>query len=311
MQRLLPAALVLGLLVATSAAFAVTEGLKLTPSPITRTQVPLKAFSPRCTCPHDAATLRFSLRRADVITLDVVTTGGREVRRLVTRLHAKRFWHTFAWNGVAQTGSLAPAGTYQFKVHLARARRTILLPNKVVLDTTAPRALVAKPNRSVFSPDGDHQSDSVEIDYRLSESAHAALYLGSRRLVLVRFAHRQGSFTWNGRSDGRTLPRGTYTLQLGAVDAAGNETPAAKRVRLRVRVRYVALARHALSVRARARLSVRVDTDAKSFSWVLGRRRGVAHARTLVLRAPAAVGRYRLVVTEHGHSDAAIVRVRG
>jgi hypothetical protein len=309
-RRILPAALVLGLLVATSAAFAVTEGLKLTPSPITRTQVPVKAFSPLCRCSRSSASVRFSLRRADTLTLDVVTPGGHEVRRLVTGLHARRFWNSFSWNGVADSGRLAPSGTYQFKVHLVQARRTILLPNRIVLDTTAPAALAATSNRPVFSPDGDHQSDSVRIAYRLSEPAHAALYLGSRRLVYARFAHRDGSLTWDGRVGGRMLRQGSYALSLGAVDAAGNASPATKRIGVDVRLRFIELPRTPVAARAQARFSVQVDTDAKAYAWTLGARRGVAHARTLTLRAPAKPGRYRLVVTEYGHGAAVTVLVR-
>jgi hypothetical protein len=308
-QRFLPAALVLGLLVATSAAFAVTEGLKLTPSPITRTQVPLRAFSPLCKCDRGVASLRFSLRTSDVLTLDVVTPGGREVRRLVTALPAHRRWNSFAWNGIAQSGRVAPNGTYQFKVHLSRARRTILLPNRIVLDTKPPLALSAEPNRPAFSPDGDRQADSVKIAYRLSEVGHAELYLGTRRLVYVRFAHREGSLTWNGRVDGRALPRGVYELRLGANDLAGNTTPSTRRLQVEVRIRYITLDRRSLTVRSGARFSVRVDTDAKSFAWKLGPRRALARGRTLVLHAPRTPGRYRLVVTEHGRSDAAPVTV--
>jgi hypothetical protein len=309
-RRFFPAALVLGLLVATSAAFAVTESLKLTPSPITRTQVPLRAFSPLCNCDHAKASLRFSLRKADVLTLDVVTPGGREIRRVVTNLHAPRFWHTFSWNGRTNTGAVAPNGTYQFKVHLARARRTILLPNKVALDTTPPVPHGAEPNRRVFSPDGDHQSDSVRIAYRLSEPAHAALYLRGRRLVLVRFAHKVGSFTWDGRVGGVALPQGTYRLRVGAIDTAGNETPVAKRSPVTVRIRYIALRKHVLFVQAKRRFGIAVSTDAKTYTWTLGARQGVSNVRVLVVRAPATAGTYRLVVTEHGHRDSALVRVR-
>ena len=50
LPRVLSTVLVLGLLVGTAAAFAVTERLKLVPSPIIAPKV-TEAFSPVCDCP--------------------------------------------------------------------------------------------------------------------------------------------------------------------------------------------------------------------------------------------------------------------
>jgi hypothetical protein len=58
------------------------------------------------------------------------------------------------------------------------------------------------------------------------------------------------------------------------------------------------------------RFGVRVSNDAKRYAWRLGARRGVAGGATLVLRAPQRAGRYTLVVTYRGHSDAVPVFVR-
>jgi FlgD Ig-like domain len=310
LQRVLSTALVLGLLVATAAAFAVTEGLKLTKSPITRTQLPVRVFSPVCSCRTDRALLHFSLRHTDTITLDVVTPGGKQVRRIADAVPAPAGANAYSWNGRTDAGGSAPDGTYQFRVHLAKARRTILLPNTVVLDTTPPRVLAATPNRATFSPDGDGQSDQVKVAYRLSEPGHAALYLNRSRLVFTRFARQEGKLTWNGRAGGRTLPQGTYTVAVGAQDRAGNVTPPAARKLVPLEIRYLELARHSLTVKAGARFGVGVTTDAASYSWRLGSAHGVSGAKKLVVRAPRQAGAYRLVVTENGHADVATVRVR-
>ena len=55
-SRLAPAVLVAALLVATSAAFVVTEKLKLTRNPIVGPRVD-KIFSPTCDCATDSATI--------------------------------------------------------------------------------------------------------------------------------------------------------------------------------------------------------------------------------------------------------------
>ena len=61
MQRLLTSAALVALLVATAAAFAITERLKLTKSAIYGTNVS-KTFSPTCACKSKRADVAFVLR---------------------------------------------------------------------------------------------------------------------------------------------------------------------------------------------------------------------------------------------------------
>jgi hypothetical protein len=309
LQRLLSTGLVLGLLVATAAAFAITESLKLTQSPITRTEVD-KVVSPGCGCDKGAATIKFWLRRPDTLTLTVVDSGRHEVKRLADGVLAHQRWNAFQWDGRTDSGSVAGDGTYFARVHLAKAHRTIQLPNPIELDTKAPKVLDAKPNRTVFSPDGDGQSDSVKIRYTLSEDAHAQLFLNGKQLVRTRFAQRKDTLTWYGRVNGAALPPGKYRLRLGAVDTAGNATAPKQRLVVAVRIRYVSLSRHAIrGIGAGTRFGVGVDTDAKTYAWRLDGKTGRSSAKALVVRAPAKPGRYRLVVTSNGHRDAATVVV--
>src|SRR5512146_78228 len=160
--------LVVGLLVATAAAFAVTENLKLTKSPITRTFVSQR-ISPTCNCPERAATIKFWLRSSDVLTLSVVDSARDEVRRLVDTTRAHRKWNTFVWKGDSSLGRIARDGTYYVRVNLKNAHRTIQLPNPIHVDTGAPQIRDAKPNRDTISPDGDGHADWLTIRYRLSE----------------------------------------------------------------------------------------------------------------------------------------------
>ncbi len=307
MQRLLSTALVLGLLIATAAAFAITEGLKLVQSPVTRTQVS-KVVAPICGCEKQTATIKFWLRRRDTLTLDVLDAHRHEVKRLVDHVSAHRRWNTFHWDGRTNSGSVAQDGGYFVRVHLTH--RTILLPNRIQVDTKAPRVTDATANRLVFSPDGDGQSDSIKIRYRLSERAHALLFVRGKQVVKTHFSRRKDSLTWYGRVHGVALPPGTYRLRVGAVDVAGNVTGPAHGAPVVVHVRYIALARHEVTgIKARTRLGVGVDTDAAFYDWRLGTRTGSSSAKLLVVRAPAKPGRYRLVVTDRGHSDRATVIV--
>jgi hypothetical protein len=77
-----------------------------------------------------------------------------------------------------------------------------------------------------------------------------------------------------------------------------------------VTVRYIEVSRKSIHVRAGARFSVRVRTDARSFTWRLGRDLGGrATPGYLVLRAPTRPGRYALVVEESGRKARANVVV--
>jgi hypothetical protein len=319
---LLSVGVLLGLLIAVPAAFAITESLKLTRSSITRTRVVapdqvllphpamLSAFSPTCGCRTAKVALQFWLRNPDTVTIGVENASWREVRHLVEGAPARRGWNTFLWNGRTDWGSLAPDGTYEFQVGLANAHRTILLPNPVRLDTQAPRVVEARSSRAVFSPDGDLRADRIVISYRLSEAGRALLFVGGRRAVVTRSTAVKGSLTWYGKRDGRPLPPGTYRLRVGTVDLAGNVTAGKYGALVTVVIRYIELDQHRIrGIRAGTRFGVGVSTDASSFEWRLAGRSGVGVQSPLILRAPRKPGLYRLVVSESGHRDTALVRV--
>ncbi|HSX23471.1 MAG TPA: FlgD immunoglobulin-like domain containing protein [Gaiellaceae bacterium] len=297
----------MGLLIATAAAFAITERLKLVKSPITNTLV-TRVFSPA----HDQASIQVRLRHTDMVTVTVLTPGKRLVRTLVDNKRLPRGANVFTWGGRTDAGALAPQGAYRVEIHLRNQHRTILLPNVIELDTTAPVVKLAAPNRDAFSPDGDHQADSVIVHYALSEQARAVIYFRGHKILGPTHSHQPtGKLTWFGRAGGVLLSPGAYTLEVGAIDAAGNVTPAADRWPVRIRLRYIVLAnRHITGVKAGTKFDIGVSTDARRYGWLLGSRHGFARGPVLGLRAPARPGTYPLTVTEHGHSDRALVVVR-
>ena len=309
MQRLLTTTILVGLLVATAAAFAVTERLKLTKSPITGTKVS-KVFSPTCSCARGRANIRIKLRRADTVTVSVLDSKKRPVRILVDGVRAPRGPSVFRWDGRTDANGLAHDGTFYAEVHLANQHQTIVLPNRIELDTMPPKVTNATLNREEFSPDGDRQADFVRIQYKLSKPAHVLVYIGGHRILRTLAHQASGSVSWYGVADGRNLPSGAYTLQVGAVDLAGNGTPLADRWRLHVRIRFVQLASHSITARAGQLFEIGVSTDALRYAWKLGRRMGFASGPVLRLRASDRPGRYTLTVTERGHSERAAVFVR-
>jgi hypothetical protein len=295
--------------VATAAAFAITERLKLVKSPITGTHIS-KVFSPTCGCARGKANISVKFRRRDVVTVSVLDAELRPLRTLVVGESVPRGRSVFRWEGLTDFGDRAPEGTYRVQIHLEGQHRTILLPNPIRLDTTPPEVPDATPNRVQFSPDGDSRADSVSIRYVLSEAAHVAVYVDGRRVIRSKSRLAKGAVLWTGRVGGELLPPGPVTLTVGAVDLAGNVTPADRRTRVRVEIRYIALANHRITdVRADAPFEIGVSTDADSYTWQLGARQGVAAGPLLRLQAPQQRGRYTLTVRENGHVDRAAVLV--
>ena len=304
MPRFLSTLLVVALLGGTAAAFAVTQGLKTRPSPITAPRIQ-KVFSPQCDCATRVAVIQFRLRKPDRVRLQIVDGGGTVVRTLVPGRRLRSGTVTYTWNGRDDQGRFVPEGVYKPRVHLTDQHRTIDLPNDMQVDTTAPRIRITSLAPRTISPNGDGRNDSVRITYRISEPAHAILSVDGRRVVFTRRQLERSSLVWNGKIDGRALAPGLHRLSLGAEDRAGNVSDGKA---VDIAVRYVALARRAFEAKAGTRFGVRVSAD-RRIRWRLGPRNGTAAPGLMILRAPARPGRYRLVVSVPGHEDSATVRV--
>ena len=301
MTRLAPTLLVVALLAATAVAFVVAEREKLQPSPILRPDVD-EVFSPVCECPQRLARIAFTLRSGARTTVEIVDGDGERVRVLIAeRRYARGERVDLVWDGDDERGRRAPDGEYQPRLELGR--RTIVMPNRITLDSRPPRVEVTPPRRTVISPDGDGRFDGATIRYTLDEPAQPILYVGRRRHEQKRSRDLTGEFRWYGRLGARRLPAGRYRLAVAAEDDAGNvseRTPS-----IPVRIRFVELARSTIRARAGTRFGVRVRTDDARIRWRLGRRSGSALPGLLVLRAPQRPGRYTLVVTANRHSDRA------
>jgi hypothetical protein len=298
---LLSTLLVLFLLGGTAAAFAITEGLKLEASPISGTSV-VKTFSPRCECDTDSAAVDFKLLKADRLTITMIDANGREVRRLVERARFPRGWQTFVWNGRMDDGAIAPDGAYRPRVHLARAHQTIVLPNPIRVDTTAPRTTLISVTPHELTP----ADRKAKVRYRVSEPARGIVYVDGHRAVVSLFHPLEGKLDLYLRAHGSDLARGPHRVTVGAVDLAGNVGPASPPQR--IVVRYVELARKALTVRAGGVIAVRYS-GAGTVRWRLDGRTGISMHGTVRIRAPLVPGRYGLFVLQDGHADRAIVTV--
>jgi FlgD Ig-like domain len=160
------AAIVVVLLIGgTAAAFAYTQGLKQTKSPIVATKV-TKQFS-------RFAHIDFGLRRDDHVSIEIVDSHGDVVRTLVADRAVSKGYRGFTWDGRADGGTRLPDDVYKARVELQDADRTIDLPNRIVLDTVPPRVTGASARRV---------GRNLVLRYRFDGQARALLFVGSKRI---------------------------------------------------------------------------------------------------------------------------------
>ena len=151
-------------------------------------------------------------------------------------------------------------------MQLLDARRTIVIPNEMRVDTTAPTLTVESIEPTTFSPDGDGQADFVRTRFAVSERSNVSVVIDGEPAVRTP-PRMQGKVEWYGKGK----PVGLYELAVVADDLAGNRSQPTLAV---VRLRFVALAPRRIVVPAGARFGVRVSTDALAYRWRLGARRG-------------------------------------
>jgi FlgD Ig-like domain len=312
-RHLAPTVLVALLLAATAAAFAFAQRAKLEDSPIQNILLERRLVSPICTACSPAARevpVRMRLLKEDHVTVDIVDMSGTPVRE---RVFAGRYTPRslrFSWDGRDSDGRVAADGLYRLRVKLADEGRTLEVPEEIRVDGTAPTIEDVEVEPKVISPDGDRRSDRVSISYRFGEPAYAVLFVDGKRRPGRSFRRRPaGTLQWYAVG----LRPGTYRLALAAQDPSGNQSPSTREFEMRVR--FVELAGARFVVRPTAMFRVRVSTDSTRLAYTLAGRTVRLNERRAIrrfwVRAPAAPGRYRLVVRVGERQARATVVVRG
>ena len=161
-----PVAAFVALVIATVAAFFVTQHLKVTtplipgrPAPVPNTINPV--YGGVCARRTAKGALRlvsyrrmgisfYLQNRSDNVTVQIVDRDGTPVRTIANNVymraeHPQR--HYFTWNGRLADGSVAPAGVYYIKVSLLHQARTLVISNStaalpVTVQTTRPQVRV-------------------------------------------------------------------------------------------------------------------------------------------------------------------------
>jgi hypothetical protein len=300
--RILPTVVVLALLGCTAAAFAVTEGLKLERSPISRTNVS-KVIAPD-SASNATASILFVLRKPDRVTVEIVN-GNAEVVRTIARSRPERSGLVqFRWNGRDDRREVVPDGFYRPRVHLANERRTILLPNPIRMDATPPLIKLVSVRPRVIAPFAK-KHNSVRIQYRTSEQARAQLYVGGEPKTFVHAFVRAGKIDW-GPKAAQYLAPGPHRVRLRAIDRATNVGPPSRS--LTIVVRGVELRPQSVRVAAGRRFGFRV-LNAQRYTVHFRSQHRRHSGPLLILRTPQQPGRYVLRVATGRHVARGVVVV--
>jgi hypothetical protein len=202
--------LAVALLVGSAAAFTRSERLKLAASPLGKPKFD-RHLSPTCDCPHASATLSFLLRRPERLDVSVVDADGGHVATLAEGEDFEAGTVSFDWDGKGDDGRVVPDALYRLKVRLEHARRTILIPKTVLVDTAPPRIRVLE---AVTTLEG------VRVRYRTNESVRVRVLSDGERIASRRRSSPGvGRITWTPTG---APPTGALTLV--AVDRFGNRS---------------------------------------------------------------------------------------
>jgi len=139
---------------------------------------------------------------------------------------------SISWDGKNDKGTIVSDGAYTYSLEAwdDNGNKSTTDPQKVVIDTTEPRAEIKAPY-TVFSPNGDGNKDTLPLELSGSaEDTWKGEVFDSKGTVVATF-NWQGQpkdLPWDGKSSGGTLlSDGVYSIALSTTDRAGN--PATKK----------------------------------------------------------------------------------
>jgi hypothetical protein len=217
------------LVVATIAAFFVTQQLKSEFPLVIRFSAKPKQFSPNADRYRDSTQVGFDLSEPAKVTFSIMDSEGNEVRRLVDdRELAGDAKHRFPWNGRDDDGLPVPDGVYRMRVVRRDEGRVIDSAKRVRVDRSPPRVKLVSATPNVITP------GATEVRLRYRGPANSAPEFrvfrtddAAKPHVVRRFRGDGRGGAWQGDvatgpEQTGPAPDGDYAFTVSVRDRAGN-----------------------------------------------------------------------------------------
>ena len=150
-------------------------------------------------------------------------------KRLFTPKNSVEIPQSISWNGVTDSGEIAPDGSYRYYMTATDDNGNTAMTEKldVVVDNTPPDITLEQPgNGKIFG-----EGSKVTLGIRQSGSAEdewTGVFSDARGNPVRTIKWTESaplSFEWNGTDDkGLPLPDGVYSYKVSATDRAGNKS---------------------------------------------------------------------------------------
>jgi hypothetical protein len=322
MSRPLVRAVFALLVVATVAAFFVTQLLKSEFPLVIRFAATPKQISPNGDRFRDGTRVGFDLSEPATVTFSIMDGEGNEVRRLVdNRPLAGDTKHRFEWDGRDDEGDPVPDGVYRMRVVRRDEGRVVDSVKRLRVDRRPPRVELVSAEPGTISPQG---APAVTIRYRgpRNEAPEFRVFRtddARKPHVVRRFRGDGRSGVWHGEVATGTqttgpAPDGDYAFTVSVRDKAGNlavaprEIPSASAALpgTGVSVRRFTLSGPLDVVPAGSVAALRVGPLDRSFNFVVSRLGDPAP----IARGERVGGRFRVRIPRRTRTGVYLVRVR-
>jgi FlgD Ig-like domain len=314
------------LVLATIAAFFVTQQLKSEFPLVIRFATQPPHFSPNGDQYRDSSIVGFDLSEPAEVTFSITDGEGTEVRRIVDeRRLAGDTKHRFRWDGRDDDGRSVPDGTYRMRVVRRDESRVINSTKEIMVDRDPPRVelLVASP--SVIAPGEPGQTPRVRIRYRgpVNSAPEFRVFRtddGPPRVVRRFRGNETRGGVWNGEvaaGPDTTKPAedGIYAFTVTVRDRAGNpavapvEIPKARvtRAGTGVSVRRFTLRGPLEVVPAGSLVNLEIGPFDRSFDFAVSR---LGSPDDVIRRGGRIGGPFRVRIPRSTRTGVYLVRVR-